>query len=117
MTLPTTRELTLLRREHDKWLSDTATHRRRVYDGDNDMEPMVINPEVACRFAPGYGRWSILADKYQNINPYTISFTFGYDILDADQIIGVDGSLYEVRDVKAPASISAATVVLADKVT
>lgn len=116
MTLPSTRELRLLRQEHDKWLSDVATHRRRIYDGDNDMEPMVINPEVACRFKPGYGHWMPLADKYQNINPFTITFAFGYDIVDSDQIIDVNGGLYEVRDVKAPASISAATVVLADKV-
>ena len=110
------RELESLRAAQADWMPMSMTQRRRVYDGDNDMEPIKIADDVPCRVAPGYGHWAPLADRYQGIVPFVITVPHNWDIIDSDQLIDDSGNVYEVRAVKGPTTYATARQVLADQV-
>lgn len=118
MSRVTQKELDSIRDAQEDFLPDRILQtKRKHFDGDNgyQREPWLTTPFDA-RFVPGYGRWGVVADKFQGITPYTVTVAWDVDILAGDEIVDEMGRTFEVRDVKHPSSYQTAKQLLADMV-
>lgn len=109
-------ELDQLRENQLSFLPDTVIIRRRAYD-EHDFVTSTVDSEVPARISPGSGRFGAIADKLQALNPYVVTLPYDQDVQPTDQLIDIDGRVYEVRAVRAPSSYSTARQLLAELVT
>jgi hypothetical protein len=110
-------ELDSIREAQLDFMPDLSIIRRRSYVGDDEFATGNVALDVPCRVTPGYGTWRLVADRFQGITPFTLTFPYGTDIKAGDQVVDDEARTFEVRDVKSPNSYDTAIQVLADLVT
>lgn len=113
----TDRELKALRKAQEAWMPNTVLIQRHKFVGDSQFVPQNVAVDVKCRITPGLGRWTVVADRFQGITPFTITMPWGTDVMDGDQIIDAYGRVFQVRDVSSPKDLATALRLLAGMVT
>ena len=110
------REIASIRRAQEEFMQDEAEiHRRVVIDGAGEYGK--IGPTTKCRIMPGYmNLWREVADRYQGLTMYALTFPVGTDVKDGDRVYDVYGRGFLVRDVKATSSYHTALQVFGEMV-
>ena len=113
----TERELEQMRKEQEKFMPDKVIIKERKFFGDTESDYYAIDDEFhPCRIIPGFGVWRTVADRFQGITAYVLTFT--WDELVRPGYIAVHGStVYEIRDVKTDSSYQTALQALCDRTT
>lgn len=112
----TDRELKALRKEQEKWMPNEVVITRPRYVGDQKFVPDNVGTS-RCRITPGLGRWAVVADRYQGITPFVMTFPYAADLMDGDTLVDAYGRTFLVRDVRAPKDFATAKQLLAEMVT
>jgi hypothetical protein len=90
----------------------------RPFKNTVDTTPGVLASNVACRLTPGAGRYQVIADRFDAITPWTLTFPWDTDIQVGDTVIAGDDNTYQVRWADdADKTLRAAVRVLADRIT
>jgi hypothetical protein len=118
MSRVTQRELDSIRDAQLDFLPDTILQtKRKFYDGDNGFERQPYLSNIASRFTPGFGRWTIIADRFQGITAFTVTVPWDTDIIAGDELIDDESRTFEVRDSRSPSTYQTAKQLLVDLIT
>lgn len=112
----TDRELKQLRKNQEDFMPNLVMVERPKWVGDNEFVPDNVG-EIKCRITAGWGRWAIVADRYQGITPYHITMPWNADVQPADSLIDAYGRAFQIRDMRSPSDYTTAKQVLAELVT
>jgi len=112
----TSDELALLRDEQENYMPDLVIIRREFSAGDDQLDRGTVATDVACRITPGFGVWRNVADRFQGITAYTVTFAWDQDVKAGDQLVDAESRTFLVRDVKAHSSYQTALPTLVDLV-
>lgn len=112
----TDREIAAIREAQEEFMQGQAEiWRRVVIDGAGEYGK--IGPTVKCRIIPGFANlWREVADRYQGLTVYAITFPVGTDVKDGDKVYDEYGREFLVRDVKATSTYHTALQVLGEMV-
>jgi len=113
----TDRELKALRKEQEAWMPNSVLIQRHSYVGDEQFVLDTVGVDVKCRIHAGFGRWAVVADRYQGITPFTVTMPWDTDIQPGDVLYDAFGRAFQVRDVAWPQDMATAKRLLADMTT
>lgn len=110
-------ELESLRAAQKDFLPDLVTVQKRSFVGGEEQYAYdTVASDVACRLTPGFGVWKLVADRYQGVTAYTVTFAYGQELSSAYRLIDATSHTYEVREVMIPKSYATAVRALLDLV-
>jgi hypothetical protein len=112
----TEKELETIRENQEVFMPQRAIIQRKRTLAKGEFGWRNVDIDVRARCTAGFGRFSIIADRYSGIIPCVWSFPAQTDIEVADRIIDENSIIYEVREIRRPKSYLTATQVLADRV-
>ena len=116
MNTITDRELKSLRKAQEQFMPNEVVIERRQWVGDQEFVPGAVGT-TKCRITAGWGRWAVVADRYQGITPYTVTVPWDADIQPADSLIDAYGRAFQIRDMRSPTDYMTAKQLLAELVT
>lgn len=107
-------ELDAIRREQEKYLdSQVDTKRRHLLEGEGSEFAWHLR-ELPCRITPGVGVFREVAGQFAGITPVQLTFRYDTDVKVADQVIGPNSEIFEIRAVRSPKTYHTALQVLGD---
>lgn len=113
-------ELADIRAEQAKYMPNEVIIKRKTYTGGEygagDFTLETLATEVKARLTPGFGVFRPVADRFQGVNPYTVTVPWDQDIRVGDVVIDEDSVSYEVRSVRNRSSYQTATQTLCDRI-
>ena len=111
-------ELDLWREEQLKWLLDRGRLERKMQgEGNDDPYYLPLREDVPVRISAGYGTFRQVADRFQGLNIYALTFMYDEDVAPDDKLIDADGNEYHIKVVRNHSSIQTATQTIAELVT
>jgi hypothetical protein len=116
MTKISEAELDKIREQQEVFMTSLVTVKRRKYLADNEFTPETIATKVNARITPGFGFWREVADRFQGITAYSLTFHWNQDIQAGDVIVDTSDRVFEVRDVRSPSTYHTARQALADRI-
>lgn len=110
------KELESIRASQREFLPEQVLLLRPEFIAPGEYADHILQEDVAARFTPGFGRFRQVADRYQAITPYQITFEHDIDVRVGDKIVNEDATIFEIREVRTPGSMITAVQALGDRV-
>jgi hypothetical protein len=114
----TERELDEIRTAQEVFIQSEGILRRREFIPPDDYDHRkTIGENISVRVSAGFGTFRDVADRFQGIIPFVLTFSWNQDVRADDELILTDGRVFHLRAIKAGLYIHTATQCLADLIT
>lgn len=115
----TEKEIDDIRTAQEVFIQSEGILRRREFIPPDDYDHYkTVGENIPVRVSAGFGTFRDIADRYQGITPFTLTFSWDQDVRADDQMLLTDGRVFHIRDTKVSGRyIHTATQCLADLVT
>jgi hypothetical protein len=114
----TTKELDDIRAAQNVFIQSEGILRRREFIPPDDYDHRkTIGEHIPVRVSAGFGTFRDVADRFQGIIPFVLTFSWDQDVRADDELLLTDGRVFHLRATKLGLHLHTATQCLADLIT